>query len=1097
MMLSDVTSVAARFQRSLRVDKDIGSREAIDDYVLLESCQNALEVMARSISEAGQRAFTWTGPFGTGKSSLALALAALVSQTAEHRRIISKQLQHPDKLNHAFGEGVQDWVVIPVVGRRNNPIHEIREAIQTAKTKRLKTRKRATQRNGQDIIRRLSDEAKKCKDGGVLLIIDEMGKFLEHAGDDHDIHFFQELAESANRCDGRLIVLGILHQSFAQYAHHSNLTASDEWKKIQGRFIDIPIISSVDEVIHLIGQSIECTKKPESISKLCESVAKSITTLRQGSTRDLAKRLEACAPLHPVTAALLGPISRSRFAQNERSIFGFLVSVEPHGFQEFLRQTETESGELFGPDLLWDYLHTSLGPAIMASQDSHRFAQGIESIERCKARGNSLHIKLAKSIALIDLFHVGSGVHAAPEILQSCCIDIDQKAVEEALADLSRWSVVIYRHHLNAYAIFAGSDFDIQKAIDERMALSNVLDFKKLERLANLTPVSAKEHYFRTGTLRWFDVGLTNLANCENAVATFTPESGAEGKLLLVLPPSGVIEGECRKACKTAAASSGALPVAVGLSENVRRISELGLELTALDEVRSDTPELEGDPIARREIRERMAAVAALFEEETRRAISDAIWYVKSNKSDCEVVEHRLPLSRLVSKLADNTFYESPIIRNELINKIKPSSNCQGGVRRLLYRMIDSSHIKNLGIEGFPPERSLYSTVLEATGLHGKHSEGYGFADFHRTRIVAGMNLSEIWKQAKDKLEKPKKQPLVSLDTLYKLWASPPFGIRQGILPVLAMAVILIKCRNVAVYVDDMFMPELDDLFADKLLQDPSQIKLRYVTKGKQRDEYLTGLADSLKKLTKRPCAAEELAIARELVRFVFSLPNWTRRTTSVSEVARSVRNILLHASDPHQTLYNDIPQIFRVKEGTKTVDRLEDTLRELKVAYDKMLSDFEETILTALGFQRSRHSFEHLANRAKSVTAKRTGEFRLDSFANRLKDYSGQQEHKEGIASLAINKPPRDWSDHDPDKAKAAVEELAMKFRHAELFSGINDAEKVKAKQIADNLISTIDETPARPEVILAALSEISMSLLSTSASTTHTIATDKEAAA
>ena len=55
--------------------------------------------------------------------------------------------------------------------------------------------------------------------------------------------------------------------------------------------------------------------------------------------------------------------SRARFAQNERSVFGFLSSAEPAGFQEFLQTTE--AGEAtYDPAWLWDYLASNFGMAL-------------------------------------------------------------------------------------------------------------------------------------------------------------------------------------------------------------------------------------------------------------------------------------------------------------------------------------------------------------------------------------------------------------------------------------------------------------------------------------------------------------------------------------------------------------------------------------------------------------------------------------------------------------------------------------------------------------------------------------------------------------
>jgi hypothetical protein len=78
MMLSDAVTVARRFQRSVRVDTDLGAAAALHGFVCQGSGRAALNTMARLIVDAGQRAFTWTGPYGSGKSSLALALAAAV-----------------------------------------------------------------------------------------------------------------------------------------------------------------------------------------------------------------------------------------------------------------------------------------------------------------------------------------------------------------------------------------------------------------------------------------------------------------------------------------------------------------------------------------------------------------------------------------------------------------------------------------------------------------------------------------------------------------------------------------------------------------------------------------------------------------------------------------------------------------------------------------------------------------------------------------------------------------------------------------------------------------------------------------------------------
>ena len=165
-----------------------------------------------------------------------------------------------------------------------------------------------------------------------------MGKFLEAAArDSSDIYILQQLAEAASRSNGRLLIVGVLHQAFEEYAHRLSREMRDEWAKIQGRFIDLVVDTAGEEQIDLISRAIESDHHPNEPSELASTVAVIARHERPSEAERFASMLEACWPLHPVVACLLGPISRRRFGQNQRSIFGFLNSSEPYGFQDFLQ----------------------------------------------------------------------------------------------------------------------------------------------------------------------------------------------------------------------------------------------------------------------------------------------------------------------------------------------------------------------------------------------------------------------------------------------------------------------------------------------------------------------------------------------------------------------------------------------------------------------------------------------------------------------------------------------------------------------------------------------------------------------------------------
>src|SRR5688572_3743317 len=76
--LADVVTVERRFALSARLDTDLNGTPPLTGYVLQTSVRKSLNTMLSGLIEGGQYAFTWTGPYGGGKSCAALLVANLV-----------------------------------------------------------------------------------------------------------------------------------------------------------------------------------------------------------------------------------------------------------------------------------------------------------------------------------------------------------------------------------------------------------------------------------------------------------------------------------------------------------------------------------------------------------------------------------------------------------------------------------------------------------------------------------------------------------------------------------------------------------------------------------------------------------------------------------------------------------------------------------------------------------------------------------------------------------------------------------------------------------------------------------------------------------
>ena len=1099
-LLSQHVGVARRFTRSVRLDTDLGKAAALEGFICTQSAIDALLLMARHRNVTGHAAFTWTGPYGSGKSSLAIALAAILADPHGSDRVLSGKKDEIDEINSSFCGDEGTWAVAPVVGYRG----DAQGAIESGLTEALG--KRSRRRNNEGFSNWVARLARSQPGAGIALIIDEMGKFLENAAlDGGDIHVFQDLAEISSRSEGRLIVIGILHQAFDEYAHRLSRQSRDEWLKIQGRYLDLSINLASDEQIELIAQAIQSPNNPAKSGAVAKVVASAMRSGRVGNTDVLARRLDDCWPLHPLTAAMLGPISRRRFGQSQRSIFGFLTSAEPFGFQDYLGSVRLDD-ELYGLDRLWDYLRTNLEPAILSSPDGHRWSTAVDAVERCQARGgNNAHTRLIKSIAMLDLFKDRSGLQANQAVIRQMACELNDREFKKTIDDLIQWSVVVFRKHSDTYAIYAGSDFDIEQAVDDAYAKGIGVDYRQLAKQAALQPVLAKRHYEDTGALRWFEVDIAPLHEAQERVEAYKPAAGSAGLFLILVSANAEQKELAQRQAKKAAAQADGRLIVLGWTHDSYLLREMARELAAMEYVRTNRPELEGDPIARREIDARIARLGADLDDRLSEAIGKVDWILPPG-ADAELrkLEGPAALTYLASRLADWRYPKTPQLRNELLNRTRPSSNANAASRALARAMVEKGDQPRLGFEGYPPEAGLYASLLEATNLHRRSDDGN--FQFGAPVLKDPCHLLPVWTAADDLLNVSPAG--CTMEQIFAVWRAPPIGIRDGLLPVLGTAYLLSRSNQTATYLDEVFRPHLDGFAIDRMFQEPAAVRVRFVELTEVDAHLISALSKRLS-TSDRPVLPSALEVARALVRTVKALPHWVQRTTTLSREAAVVRDLSRHATDPNQLLLEDLPsQLGRSGEGNLTDlgKVICAALGELEQAYPMMLNELASLMLSELRSPHSEGDFGALHRRANVVRGL-SGNFRLDAFANRLSAYQGELTEMEDIASLVANKPPRAWVDRDIDAARLELADLAQQFLRAEGLAHVkgrpderimmsvyvsdpsypapvaphfqlSSSERAEAVDLGDIINVLINSAGSREYVAMGALARLSVSL-------------------
>ncbi len=150
-----------------------------------------------------------------------------------------------------------------------------------------------------------------------------------------------------------------------------------------------------------------------------------------------------------------------------------------------------------------------------------------------------------------------------------------------------------------------------------------------------------------------------------------------------------------------------------------RQLRGVITELAALRWVWENTPELRDDRVARREVSLRITEaeqlllrdLAGLTDPRLEPIGSGCLWFHAGLR---QKVSSLADVSQLLSKILDLVYHQAPKIRNELIVRRTLSTAAAAARRNLIEAMLKCEAKPLLGMEGFPPERSIYESVLRA-----------------------------------------------------------------------------------------------------------------------------------------------------------------------------------------------------------------------------------------------------------------------------------------------------------------------------------------------------------------------------------------------
>lgn len=1048
MRLADTYSINVRYQRATRIDNDL-SADFFPSLVFHGTAENTLRTLGKQFAEGRQRAFTVTGPYGTGKSTIALLLTGFLHHQRAFRDAAQACMKEKfsSELSSCF-QVEKGWLIVRAVSGVENPLITLWKAVHTAlmehpATSALACKYKLPKRSvtevdlEQLVIKLLKDVIGKVD--GVYFMLDEMGKALEYfIKHDLDMQFFQNFAENFQSADIQCFFVGFLHQAFSEYAHARGKAIQEKWAKIQGRYSDLLYGVSADETVALIAQSIEAkSQRPETwhvnlVKKVCDS----LQCVKLRDSELLHERLQGCYPLHPSVALLLGPISKRSFSQNERSTFSFLNSREPNSFHSFLSGNSVESHASYQLHHLWNYLESNLEHRIASSADGHAWSIAREAIIKTGDRRSETHRQVIKTIAILNLFGRTIGMYATPNAVKAAMGHIPYGELQDCLNELKQDSVITFRKHLSAWAVFEGCDFDLEDMLElQRDKLQ--FDDSWTEALEYHQLSITKRHYHEKGTLRWMDQRLALTAE-DIAVHKQEPKHGAFASFLL-------LANESANNQQLAELSKANPYCVIGVSNDIEPLKEAARELLALQLIAKDTPDLHSDKIAVQELEARSANARKELDDAYQKAFHQGAWWFRG-----EYLANA-PLNVIASQIADEVYPYTPEIFNELINRERPSGTSNAARRKLMEQMIGCVEKKNLGLnDGFPPEKAIYLSCLKQTGLHAELESGeYGFVIPDQSGTEG---LQAMLRKAEQMInESPK---LVTLSNIYDCWKSEPFGITSGLCPILALAYLLSRDEELAYYDKDstgqfVFIPEIDDEFVNKMMRAPKEVGVRYYEVSGVKHHYIHTFARIAGEKLERDTSPQALSVARHIVTFVHQLPAWVKNARLSDGNVKKFRDAVLKANDPYQLLLEDLYGIFDLDKAKSEEDSdamldsaLNGAIDQLRAMNEEMHNGYKQILESELG-----PLGQGLVDRCLKVHEV-AADFRLQAFAQRLSEcMKPNNQWLDRVIALVASAPAKDWNDVILKRGREELFEYCQRFKRVETFTVVSSGQKGEAK--------------------------------------------------
>lgn len=761
---------------------------------------------------------------------------------------------------------------------------------------------------------------------GIFIIFDEFSKFLENHTSHlmYDLKIIQDLAELAARSNNNQVhICCVAHKSIALYeSTKKQKQMFDSLKTVEGRFKEIKFNRSLDENYQIISSAIIKGKNSnkvikQNIDKNCEfydEISK-LSLFDADINKDVL--FKGCYPLNPITTYALINVSEL-VAQNERTLFTFLTDTDDNSFNSFIHKAD--SG-LFNVDKIYDYF-SGLFQKEEANYIRNIWYRSESILSKVEDDTTKRVIKVLSIILMIN------DIEKFPpsEKMIALAANLDIVSIKKIIAKLID-NHYLRRNILNNLLSFALSN---TKQIDDSIEVLKQTKFKSVDYGQLLTLINEKKYILprkyneQNKITRFYNIIFMSEEHFRNVKSFnyYFEENYCDG-LIVNLLRDQMSESEIEE--KINLISDHRVFVRYPNCKIEEVFYQSVVKLACLNEIKKQK---NIDEITYNEI----DLLSQEYENDIKTLIDN---YFYSNASYFTFEKNEDVLFNLQISISMEKIYPVRLIfNNELINKKDVSTQYQKAINHVIDWLLDGENEFNYSETS--PETSVKKAIIDKNNIDES--------------FESSQNFRKVVEDIKENISISKNKK-IEICTIVDKYRKPPFGIRNGILPViLALAISELSSDNVILY----YQSKEIDLDSNNLVKSINSDKysISYSRGSLEQKNYLSRMMKLFDVKPVNNFRKDTVILSNTVKRFFIGLPQIIRMNSNQNNYLDLDKNyndykglFLTFNLNPFEAIYQSPKLIF----GTNDYSKIFNEIKNIIDSTDGLLLPFKQKLINSV----------------------------------------------------------------------------------------------------------------------------------------------------